>query len=253
MKIFLLFGYLQAAQELWPRQLDEDLRLEEARANDKSIHQDICRQFYNNRGVSNNRQIKTNYLAEGGQSVIWKCETTRDDIQPQIVALKSFKTVKGKNLTEIGEIDLQLTELGLRSTVYEFYEFGKIEQFLSGLKNFQNEFGQNIDFEKPEVYREMAKIIGKVHAADIRNIDELKYTRPMMENGTWWNTKLIKSHFNDLKLLLMGLEGEPTWDEFVEEVRVQIGIEDLDEQVDFVADTIDTYYNVKGDDAIVLW
>ena len=97
-------------------------------------------------------------------------------------------------MTEIAEIDLQLSEMGLRSTVFEFYEFGKIEQFLSGLRNFQDETGANIEFDQPEVYQTVAKLLGRVHAADISNIDKLKYTRPMNESGTWWNTKLIRKY-----------------------------------------------------------
>jgi len=66
---------------------------EEAR--DLRTHQNICADFYKALGATSN-EILTTYVAAGGQSVIWKCETTNSQIQPDIV---------GKNTAFLREVE----------------------------------------------------------------------------------------------------------------------------------------------------
>ena len=97
-------------------------------------------------------------------------------------------------MSEIAEIDKQLSQMGLRTQIYDFYEFGKIEQFLTGLRTFRDaETGGNVEFDQPEVYRELSALLGRVHASSVENIDMEKYSKPMNESGTWWNTQLIRN------------------------------------------------------------
>ena len=77
------------------------------------------------------------------QSVLWLCETSQD-IEPNQVILKSYKSLSGTNLTEIEIKDLKLSELGLRNQVYQFYDFGKIEKFISNKIDFEDDNGNSI-------------------------------------------------------------------------------------------------------------
>ena len=69
--------------------------------------------------------------------------TNNNQIKINLV-LKSYKTLAGKNLTEIALKDLQLSQLGLRSQVYQYYDFGRIQDFIQNKIDFLDENGISI-------------------------------------------------------------------------------------------------------------
>ena len=156
-----------------------------------------CETFYESRnGTSDN--IESKYIANGAQSVIYKCATT-DDIEPEQAALKIYFSSDDKNFTEMEMIDLQLTKQDIRYPVYEWIKsVGKFEEFLSGYRKLKNGWkdGQATynDFNNDDIRAKIAKEIAALHSAKVEGIDQLRY-RSTDYDRIWWNTYEVEKHF----------------------------------------------------------
>jgi len=188
-----------------------------------------CANFYNPKGAVN---TSVEYLANGAESVIYKCQIgetdSLNDQVPEITALKIYFRSETKNFTEMKEIDFQLAAQDVRYPVYEYMEldggeWAKFEQFLSGKKDFQ---GLQDQFKDPVVYEEIIRNIARLHSAEVSNINQMKYKQPY---AGWWNTYQVKAHFEALQwffpeskavLDMLGWTEEQFWAEveFVEKV-----------------------------------
>ena len=74
--------------------------------------------------------IENSHVANGGQSTIFKCSTSEDGIHPQVAASKVFYTTADKNMTELGIINTELSNAGVRYPLYWFHDNGFFEEFL---------------------------------------------------------------------------------------------------------------------------
>ena len=157
----------------------------------------VCQDFY--ASLVNPPPLETVYnsfLAEGGQSYIYRCGTSHNSTVPHITANKYFKSVLDKNLTEIEIINRASAAAGIRAEVYYFHENGFIEEFLSGKQNlWQSEANSGLTVRDREIWSNAAKLIAQMHSLELPNIDKDKYKRP---TEGWWNTRLIKEHFTDM-------------------------------------------------------
>merc|ERR1712183_157589 len=125
----IIAGTQAKADDQWSQDID---------ANYKDKAAIYCANFYNPRGAID---TSVEYLANGAESVIYKCEIGQNDQLendqvPSITALKIYFRSETKNFTEMREIDLQLTSQGVRYPVYEYMEldggeWAKIEEFLA--------------------------------------------------------------------------------------------------------------------------
>jgi len=199
------------------------------------------------------------------QSVLWLCETTQD-IEPNQVILKSYKSLSGRNLTEIEIKDLKLSELGLRNQVYQFYDFGKIEKYISNKIDFEDDNGNSIgqhsvcaaglidisDLNLSEVYLTVARNLGRLHLAEINGIDKTKYRDA--EFGQQ-NTYHVKEHFNQLEqlaehLIQNQLINYTSYDSLKNEMELELVISDFGEEIDFVFDQVQNYYSQNPEDPV---
>merc|ERR1712131_560415 len=138
MRFIFFAGIISVIQakgdDQWSKDIDNNYKDKAAR---------YCANFYNPRGAVN---TSVEYLANGAESVIYKCQIGEsdklNDQVPEITALKIYFRSETKNFTEMKEVDFQLTAQDVRYPVYEYMElddgeWAKFEQFLDGKKNFQ--------------------------------------------------------------------------------------------------------------------
>ena len=176
--VFLTFSTISA---VWPE--------EEALA--------VCHDFYSSLATPPPLEtVYNSFLAEGGQSYIYRCGTSNNSTVPLLTANKYFKSVIDKNLTEIEIINRASAAAGIRADVYYFHPNGFIEEFLSGKQNlWQSEANGGLTVRDREVWSNAAKLIAQMHSIELDDIDKEKYKRP--SEGSW-NTRLIKEHFTDM-------------------------------------------------------
>jgi len=225
LRLVLLAGIIAGADDKWSGDFFESI--DETYKDKAAIY---CANFYNSKGAVD---TSVEYLANGAESVIYKCQIGENDQLndaqvPEITALKIYFRSETKNFTEMREIDMQLTEQGVRYPVYEYMElnggeWAKFEQFLAGKMNFQ---GLQTQFKEPIVYQEVIRQIARLHSAEVTNINQMKYKQPYVG---WWNTYQVKAHFEAIGsyfpnskavLGMLGWTEEQFWAEvdFVEKV-----------------------------------
>lgn len=158
---------------------------------DETVKQDadrICKEFYAEKSVTSD-SVTISMVAQGGQGYIFKCETSNQDVDPQVTALKYYYTVDDKNMTELELINTATNEAGVRPTLYKWHERGYIEQWL----------GDYADLWSPTAPMNMYQLrfragaeLAKMHSIDVSTINKRKYT----EFTHWmWNTRNINFHF----------------------------------------------------------
>ena len=162
-----------------------------------------CENFFIHLGATID-EISFSYLTSGGQSDVYKCGVTNDEIEPDKVAIKMYQRPWEMNVTELEIIDTAMGEAGVGAKIYQFYSTGKIEEFLDDYRNFEwidnpedkNDWGHAGCFEcmEPDAYRQMARLFARFHTAHYvspsLNELELKY-----DTKIWpWNTHLARDH-----------------------------------------------------------
>ena len=78
--------------------------------------EEVCQKFYStldNPPPSNS--VRNDFLAQGGQSRVYRCYTTNNGTEPAQTANKMYLTTIDKNLTEIEIINTAASEAGIRS------------------------------------------------------------------------------------------------------------------------------------------
>ena len=83
--------------------------------------------FYTEKGVKEST-ISTDYVANGAEAIVYRCSTTGKPSNkfPDEAALKIYFSGEGKNFTDLGNIDKELTEQGVRYPVYAWVEKDKL-------------------------------------------------------------------------------------------------------------------------------
>ena len=92
--------------------------------------EEVCQKFYST--LDNpppSDSVRNDFLAQGGQSRVYRCYTTNNDTDPAQTANKMYLTTIDKNLTEIEIINTAASEAGIRSKGFRNYELSNCYQF----------------------------------------------------------------------------------------------------------------------------
>ena len=159
----------------------------------------ICQEFYATLDAPLD-SVYNEFLAAGGQSTIYRCGTTNSTIEPAVTASKIFYTVDDKNMTELEIINRATADAGVRAPLYYFHENGFIEEFLSGkLDLWKTQEKGLLTVRDREIWSNVAKNVGEMHAIELDNIDQEKYLHGI---EGWWNTHEIAEHFTTLQFVM---------------------------------------------------
>jgi len=230
-KILILIGL----QQILAESSDNDT----ARKYDPKA-EEFCSDFYDN-----DENTKVKYLANGAQSIIYKCSNdnfTQPDCEPSckpdVAALKIYFSSKDKNFTELEMIDTQLTEQGVRYPVYQWAGgIGKVEEFLSGRTDFDDD-REVSSFENKTLRLAVVQKLAALHSADVEGI---RKTRHMEKYEAWWNTYQVKAHFDQIEWMVGVGAFDGSYDDLYEWSNItKRGFED---EIDFVHDTLQEYYD----------
>lgn len=149
-----------------------------------------------------------------------------------------------KNFTDLGNIDKELTEQGVRYPVYAWVEkdgyYAKFEQFLGDFKDFSKFPG---GFTDAATRNEVIKRIAGLHSANVIGTDQNKHRNPAT---TWWNTYLVNYHFGQL-FYALETYGDP--DAFY--AKLGWTKEQLQAEIDFTEKTLQTYYDANPERAVI--
>ena len=158
----------------------------------------VCQDFYAT--LTNAPPVDTVYnefLAAGGQSTIYRCGTIDATTEPAVTASKIYYTMEDKNMTEIEIINRATADAGIRAPVYYFHENGFIEEFLAGKVDLWK--AQTLNVTDRAIWANLAQRVGRMHSLELDSIDKEKYLRGI---EGWWNTRLIREHFNTLNFVM---------------------------------------------------
>ena len=145
--------------------------------------------------------VYNEFLAAGGQSVVYRCGTTDETTLPSETASKIYNTLDDKNMTEIELISRATAAAGVRVPLYYFHQNGFIEEFLAGkIDMWKSQESDSLTVRHPQILNGLARNLGKLHSVEIDSIDKERYTRP---GEGWSNTRELKAHFDVLKYIMI--------------------------------------------------
>ena len=162
----------------------------------------ICQDFYASlENAPSVDSVYNEFLAAGGQSVVYRCGTTDEATLPSETASKIYNTVDDKNMTEIELIARATADAGVRHPLYYFHPNGYIEEFLAGkVDMWKSQEADSLTVRDPQILNGLARNLGKLHSIELDSIDKERYKRP---GEGWSNTRELKAHFDILKFILI--------------------------------------------------
>jgi len=167
-----------------------------------SLASPLCKEFYDERQEIEDGRTHISVLGKGGQSIVYKCETTYEYAEVPAVAEKLYRRPYEFNMTERMIIDTTIGKNDIGNEVYKFFwneetyknpkskdPAGKFEALLTG-KSLDEHYEL---FNNKTVYRKVAEQMARVHALSYDKVPTvIKY-----DTEIWpWNTKLVKEHLN---------------------------------------------------------
>ena len=101
---------------------------------------------------------------------MFRCATTKEDVEPSVTAMKYYYTVADKNMTELELVNTALNDSGVRPTLYKWLpERGYIEQWLGDYSDLWT-----ADLTMYDLRLEVAAELAKMHSIEIPDINKLK-------------------------------------------------------------------------------
>ena len=99
----------------------------------QAIGDSVCQEFYASIGVQSS-DVNNEYVANGGQGVVFRCWTTQKDVEPQETASKVYFDTSYMNMTQLELVNTAVNSTGVRPTLYMFHENGYVEEWLGDYK-----------------------------------------------------------------------------------------------------------------------
>jgi len=159
-----------------------------------AIGDSVCREFYASREVDSS-DVNNDYVANGGQGIVFRCWTTRTDVNPQETASKVYFDTSYMNMTQLELVNTAVNQTGVRPTLYMFHEYGYIEEWLGDYKDFNS---GKVSMKLWEVEKEVANRLALVHSTEVEGIPKDSH----VTGEAWWNTRTVKLHFGILENVL---------------------------------------------------